>query len=121
MSVSHPDTVRNGIAEHVTDQVDGGTLRLFTSGAAIEIASLPLSTPAFLPASGGDVVADTITPDSTAVAGIAVEGQLRAANGTDIIILCSVGTGIEDINLSSNDIADGDTVDITSLTYSAPL
>lgn len=127
MAVTHPTAVRNGIADFVVDQVDGGTtnpqgdLLLQTAGEST-LATLNLSNPAFGAAAAGVATAAAISDETNATAGTATIGKLVDRDGTEIV-RCSVGaTGSgEDIELSSNVFSAGDTVRITSLTYTAPL
>ena len=122
MAVTHIDSIRNAMADVVVDSIDvggAGSLVLRTSGSA-EVATLPCSNPAFGPASGGTATASAITDDTDATGGTTdrfdfVNGSAAAAGFQG-----SVGTSGEDINLSSVVIGAGDTVSITSLTYTAP-
>lgn len=124
MAVTHPAAVRDGITNFVVDQLDEGsppgTLVFQTSGD-VEVATLTFSTPAFGASSGGTATANAITADSSATGGIIAKARLKNAAGTDKII-CSVTAtgGGGDIELSSVVVSAGQTVSITSLTYSAP-
>ena len=118
MAVTHPTATRNGIADYVVDQLDGGTLEIQTSGD-VEVATLTFGTPAFGSAAAGVATANSITDDTNATGGTAAKAQLKNSGGT-AIVNCSVGTSGQDINLSSVSIGAGDTVSISSLTYTAP-
>jgi hypothetical protein len=121
MAVTHPTTAtRNGLADYVVDQLDGGTLEIQTSGGT-EVATLTFGTPAFGAATGGTATANAITQDSSATGGTAARAQLKNSGGT-AIVQCSVTAtgGGGDITLSTVTIAASDTVSISSLTYSAP-
>lgn len=124
MSVTHPTAVRNGIADFVVDQLDEGTppgtLVMQTSGG-VTVATLTFSNTAFGSASSGTATAAAITSDTNAVGGTIAKAELRNAAGT-AKILCSVTAtgGGGDITLSSVIISAGQTVALTSLTYSAP-
>lgn len=122
MSVTHDSAIRNGIADHVVDQIDvGGTGNLiFDTAGDVEVATLPFSATAFGAAAAGVATANAITSDTNATGGTTTKARLVSGGGTTIV-RCSVGTSGEDINLSSNVIAASDTVQITSLTYTAPL
>jgi hypothetical protein len=120
MAVTHPTpSVRNGIADYVVDQLDGGTLEFQTSGAG-EVATLTFGTPAFGAATGGTATANAITSDTDASGGTIAQAVLRSSGAT-VIVACDVGTTGSDINLSSVAIGAGDTVEITGLTYAAPV
>lgn len=118
MAVTHPTATRNGIADYVVDQLDGGTLVINTSGD-VEVATLTFGTPAFGAAASGVATANSITADSSATGGTAAKAQLKNSGGTTIVE-CAVAASGSDINLSSVSIGSGDTVSISSLTYTAP-
>ncbi|HTK88435.1 MAG TPA: hypothetical protein VL329_11900 [Nitrospiraceae bacterium] len=123
MAVTHPTATRNGIADSVVDQLDEGTppgvLVFLTSGGST-VATLTLSNPAFGSAVGGTATANAITSDTNAVGGTIAKAELRNAAGT-AKILCSVTAtgGGGDITLSSLAISAGQTVSVSSLTYTA--
>lgn len=122
-AVTHPTAVRNGVADFVVDQLDEGTppgtLEFQTAGSA-EVATLAFSTTAFGAASTGTATAAAITSDTNATGGTVTKAVLQNAAGTDKI-LCSVTAtgGGGDIELSSVVISAGQTVAMTSLTYTA--
>jgi len=118
MAVTHETAARNGIADYIVDQLDGGTLEIQTSGD-VEVATLTFGTPAFGAAAAGVATANAITDDSSATGGTAAKAQLKTSGAT-AVVNCSVGTSGEDINLSSVSIGASDTVSISSLTYTAP-
>lgn len=121
-AVTHPTAVRNAIADLVVDLIDAGdsagTLEFRTSGDA-EVATLTFGDPAFGAASNGTATANAIASDTSATGGTAAKAVAKDSDDTDVFF-CSVGTTGEDINLSSVEIGNGDTVSMTSLTYSAP-
>ena len=121
-AVTHPATVRTTLADTVVDLIDAGagagTLFIQTSGD-VEVATLTFSDPAFGNAASGTATANSITDDSSATGGTAANFDAQDSDSNDVF-LGSVGTSGEDINLSSVSIGAGDTVSITSLTYSAP-
>lgn len=124
MAVTHPTAVRNGIADFVVDQLDEGTppgLLVFLTSGNVTVATLTFSNTAFGSATGGTATAASITADTNAVGGTIAKASLRNAAGTEKIA-CSVtaGGGGGDIELSSVVISAGQTVSMTSLTYSAP-
>lgn len=120
--VTHPTTVRNTLADAVVDLIDAGagagTLVFQTSGG-VEVATLTFSDPAFGAASSGTATANAITDDSSATGGTTTQFETRDSNSNDVFY-GAVGTSGQDINLSSVAIGAGDTVSVTSLTYSAP-
>src|SRR5215204_3030852 len=124
MAVTHPTAVRNSIADAVVDQLDEGTppgkLIMQTSGGTT-VATLTFPNPAFGAASGGTATAGAIVSDSSAAGGTIAKAELRNAAGT-AKVLCSVTAtgGGGDITLSSVVVGAGQTVAVSSLTYSAP-
>lgn len=123
MSVTHPTAVRTTVADTVVDLIDGGTppghLVMQTSGG-VTVATLTFAATAFGGAVAGVATAAAIVSDTNAVGGTIAKAELRNAAGT-AIILCSVTAtgGGGDITLSSVIISAGQTVSISSLTYTA--
>ena len=119
--VTHPTTVRNTLANAVVDLIDAGAgagTLIFQTSASATVATLTFSDPAFGNAAAGTATANAITSDTNAVGGTTDRAVARDSDANDVFY-CSVGTSGEDINLSSVAIAASDTVDVTSLTYSA--
>ena len=121
MAVTHTTTIRNGIADYVVDAIDSGgtgTLEFQTSGD-VEVATITFSATAFGAAAGGIATANSMTDDTNATGGTISKARIKNGSATEILA-CAVGTGGSDINLSSLSIGAGDTVSLTSLTYTAP-
>lgn len=118
MAVTHSTAARNGMADYIVDQLDGGTLVFQTSGD-VEVATLTFGTPAFGAASSGTATANAITADSSATGGTVAKAKFVTSGAADLVF-CAVGTSGSDINLSSLAIGATDTVSVSSLTYSAP-
>lgn len=124
MAVTHPVAIRSGIADYVVDQIDlntpPGKLIMQTIGGTT-VATLTFSNPAFGAAASGVATAAAITADSSAVGGTVAKAELRQGGGTPVV-LCSVTAtgGGGDITLNSIIISAGQTVSISSLTYTAP-
>lgn len=124
MAVTHPTAVRNGIADFVAAQINEGTppgTLVFQTSGDVTVATLTFSATAFGAASAGTATAAAITSDTNAVGGTIAKARLKNAAGTDKII-CSVTAtgGGGDIQLSSVIISAGQTVALSSLTYTAP-
>lgn len=123
-NVTHPTTVRNGIADYVTALLDAnGTGKLvFLTAGATEVATLSFTAPgsggAFGAATGGICTANVITDDSDATGGTMTNAAMKDGAG-NTIIACTVGTSGCDINMSGVAVGAGDTVRVTSLTYTA--
>jgi hypothetical protein len=125
MAVSHPVAVRNGLADFVVDQLDEGTppgKLVFQTAGSVAVATLTFAATAFGTAAGGTATANAIVSDTNAVGGTIAKAELRNAAGT-AKVLCSVTAtnGGGDIELSSVVISAGQTVSMSSLTYTAPL
>ena len=124
MSVTHHATIRNTLVNVVLTAIDAdagaGNLEFRTSVDA-EVATLPLADPAGTV--GGAILTFDTTPDledADATGGTIDRFSLEDNTG-DEIFYGSVGTSGEDINLSSLVVAAGDTVKVSSLTYTAPV
>lgn len=123
MSVTHPTAVRNGIADHVVDQLDvggAGKIVMQTAGS-VTVATLPFGATAFGAAAAGVATANAITSDTNAVGGTITKAELQT-NASVAKVLCSVTAtgGGGDIQLSSVIVSAGQTVQMSSLTYAAP-
>ena len=122
MAVTHSAATRNAIADAVLAEIDidvgAGTLEFQTSGAA-EVATLILTDPA------GTVTNEVLTfsaiADDTSATGGTVDRFVIKANSGGVRVLGNVLTSGGDINLSSLVVGAGDTVSISSLTYTAPV
>jgi len=121
-AVTHPTSVRNTVADAVVDLVDAGagagTIQFQTSGQ-VEVATLTYSDPAYGSAAAGTATANSITSDTNATGGTVAESHHYDSDSTEVFAT-AVGTSGSDINLSSLSVGSGDTVSMSSLTYSAP-
>jgi hypothetical protein len=125
MALTHSTAARNAAANAVVDLLDVGSTNasarlLFTTGGGTTLATLPMSATAFGNAASGVATANAITSDTNAaVSGTATVFHLTDKDNT-LVISGTVGNGSGgDINLSSNVITAGDTVSMSSLTYTA--
>lgn len=125
MAATHAAALRTILCDAGADSLDvgatdpSGDLRFLTAGDA-QVALLTLSNPAFGPASGPTATANAISPDTNASAGTIAKATLRNRDNADRIF-CSVTAtgGGGDIQLSSIVISAGQTVSLSSLTYTA--
>lgn len=123
MAVTHPTAVRDSVCNHIVDQLDEGTPPgnlIFRTSGDVEVATLPFSTTAFGASSSGTATASAITSDTSATGGTIAKATLENAAGT-AKINCSVTAsgGGGDIELSSVIVSAGQTVSVSSLTYTA--
>lgn len=132
MAITHSITIRNGLCNYVVDAIDGGTgagtLEFQTSGN-VEVATLTFTDPAFDDAgsAGGNAdgvaTANAITSDTSATGGTIAKFVVKESGGNTIFsgsVTASGGGG--DITTSGSlTIGAGDTVALSSFTYTAPL
>ena len=125
MAVTHSTAARNAAANAVVDLLDAGTppgdLVFLTSGDAT-VCTIELETTAFGAASNGvaTMAQGSGKTSDSATAGTIAKAEFRNAAGT-AVIFCACGTSGSDINIPGGlTLATGDTVTVTSLTYTAP-
>ena len=128
MALTHIVAVRNGLTNYVVDLLDVGAGAngdlVITNASGTELAVLGLSNPAF-DASGsaggnsdGVATAESITSDTSAVAGTAAIYIMRDCDDNEVwrgTVTATGGGG--DLEMSSVSFGTGDTVSITSFTY----
>jgi hypothetical protein len=93
-----------------------------TAATAAEVATLEMGTSAFGAAAAGVCTASTITDGTASTAGTVTICLFEASTEYGEVFRCAVTStgGGGDIELSSNVISSGQTISITSLTYTAP-
>lgn len=122
MAITLSTAARNAAADAVVDLIDGGTGAgnlVFQTSGDVEVATLAFSATAFGNASSGTATAASISDDTNATGGTVAKFEAQDGDST-MIFEGSVGTSGEDINLSSLAIGAGDTVSVSSLTYTQP-
>ena len=117
MALTHVVGTRNGLANYVVDQLDGGNLVIMTTGDAA-VATLGLAATGFGAATGGTATANAITDDTNATGGTAALFKMETSTNAEVF-RGTVATSGGDLNLSSLVIGNGDTVSVSSFTYSA--
>jgi hypothetical protein len=120
MAITHGSAIRDAVCNAVVDAIDvGGAGKLiFQTAASVAAATLNMSATAFGAAASGSATANAIASDTNAAGGTTTKFVINSGAGT-MIISGSVGTSASDINLSSTNIGVGDTVSVSSLTYTA--
>jgi len=125
-TLQHPTSVRNAIADTVVDLIDAGgsagKLKFYTADGGSLLAELTFSATAFGAAASGVATAAAITADSNTASGTVTWFEVEDSNGNLVfegdVTSDDVGTG--SIQLSSVALGTGDTVSVSSLTYTAP-
>ena len=121
---THPVAVINGAVDSIVDRLDVGTTNatgqlIFRTAANAEVATLNFSNPAFGAAAARVATAAAIADDTSATGGTIDHATWEDRDNNEVI-RSTVGTSGAEINLSSLSITAGDTVRITSLTYTGP-
>jgi hypothetical protein len=125
-TLQHPTLVRNTIADTVVDLIDAGgsagTLNFYTSNGGTLLATLTFSGTAFGAAASGVATAAAITEDANTAAGTVAWFEVHDSSGNTIFEgdVTDDDTGTGSILLSSTTLGTGDTLSVTSLTYTAP-
>ncbi len=128
MAVTHSTAARNAATDAVTALIGtSGNLKFRLSGTVgapgTAAATCPLSATAFGASASGTATANAITSDTNATgnASAVATATLETSGGT-VVIHCAVAASGSDINLTGGlTIGAGDTVAVTSLTYTALL
>ncbi len=116
MAVAHVATTRSNLASQtLTDIGNSGQMTLRTSAGG-EIATLTLPTTSGT-VSGAVLTFGTFTDDTNANAGTVDHLRLETSGGSEVFRFNATGDGV---TLSSTTISSGDTVQCSSLTYTAP-
>jgi hypothetical protein len=126
MGITHPTAIRNGLADYIASQVDGGSaakLKIYNDIALTTLlATFTLPDPSFGSASGGLITCGSITPVTASATGTA--GGFSVTDSSDTVVFkgdCGVaGSGAACI-LTTTSVTSGTTVTCNSLTYAAPV
>lgn len=119
------DTVtRDAQANAAVDLLDVGTTNpegrlIIQTAGDVEVATLPMSNPAFGNAATGVCTANAITDDASATGGTAANFILVDRDGNERMRGLVATSGAE-LNLSSVTIGASDTVSVSALTYTVP-
>lgn len=128
MALTHITALRNSLADLVVDAIDVGTTDAtgdlqfaVDSTFAVILATLAFANPAFAAAAGGVAVADPIASDTNAAGGGSTTAfRIRNRDNAEVLrgtVTATGGGG--DVQLSSTLVTNGDTVAITSMSYTA--
>ena len=121
MAITHGVNTRSALATTIISQIGaGGKMNIQTSGA-VTLASLTLGTSAFTAAVSGTITLSGVPIETTAIsAGTAGLFNVTTAGGT-VIYQGTIATGGGDLTIDNTSITVGQTVRVTSHTYSAPV
>lgn len=118
MAVEHSITAKNTATDAVTALVNGGTLVLYDGETLL--VELTLGTPAFAAAVNGTAALNAVDPAQAVAAGEADNFELCDSGGDPHIAgTVSMAGGGGDLILDNTNIANGQNVGISSLTYTA--
>lgn len=124
MAVSHSTATRNAIADLVVDRIDAGsgagTIKFYTSGNVL-MGSATFADPAFQSASGGSA---TMTAGAISavisLAGTNIMAKFKIFDSdSNEVFNGTVGTSGADLNLTSTEFNQNDSLTINSITYTA--
>ena len=126
MAVTLTTKARNAAADAVVDLIDEGSgaghIAFTLSNGTTVLCTCTMSDPAFGAASTGVATASAIAQGT--VSGSSNPSTIALAlfrdSDSEEMFRCAVGTSGSDINLSAVAVNNGDTIDITSLTYTQP-
>lgn len=127
MAVTLTTAARNAACDAIVDLLDGGSGDAtgdiaFSTSAPATLCVCNLSATAFGAASSGVATAASIS--SGTVSGSSNPSTVALAlfrnKANTEIFRCAVGTSGSDINLSSVSVNDGDTISVSSLTFTVP-
>lgn len=124
MGITLTTGARNAKVNACVDLIDVGTtdangdLVIMTSGD-VEVATLACTNPAFGAAASGVATANAISSDTSATGGTAARHKFQDRNNTEVF-RGTTGTSGADLILTSVAIGVGDTVSVSSYTYTQP-
>ena len=127
MAITHSTAARNAAADAVTALLDAGSTNpngqmIIRTAAEAPLATINHSATAYGAAVGGVCTAGALTDDTNANAGTAAIVTEEDRDNTEVwrgTVTATGGGG--DLELSSIAIGAGDTVSISSATYTAPV
>lgn len=122
MAITHNATIRNTLTVAIRDAIDAGAgagKLVFLTSADSAVATLTLSKPCGT-VSGAVLTFASITSDTNAAGGVIQKFKITTSAGTEIVY-GSVATSGADINLSNVTVLAGDSLSLSSLTYTAPV
>lgn len=121
MAVTHGTATRNKLATQILTDIDIGTAGslVFRTSGDVEVATLALSAVSGVVA-GAVLTFSTVSDDTNATGGTTTKFTIEDSSSV-AVLFGAVAVSGADINLSSTNVSAGDTVAVTSLTYTAPV
>lgn len=122
MAITHATNVRSTLATAVRDAIDNGPAAgklVFMTSGDVTVATLTMSDPCGS-VLNGVLTFSAISSDTNAVGGTVAKFKLTTSDNINVLF-GAVGTSGSDINLSTLSVGAGDTVSVSSLTYTAAL
>ncbi|MDA9855381.1 hypothetical protein N9C80_03020 [Paracoccaceae bacterium] len=119
MAITLTTRAKNAALDGIVDEIDsGGSGNLqILDAAGNELATLPLTNPAFGAASDGSVTANSITTDTTVNAGTATQFKVFTSGGSEVFRgTVTVTSGGGDLTLTNVNLFAGDTLAVSSFT-----
>jgi hypothetical protein len=122
MALDHETAVRDVLADAIDTAVNasGAGNCVFDTSGDVEVATIVLSATAFGASSSGTITLASTTDDTSATGGTVAKFKFETGASTRIFggtVTAPAGGG--DMEMSSLSVGAGDTVSITSFTYSA--
>lgn len=121
---THPTNVRNAMADTVVDLLDVGSTNdpriVFETSGDAEVATVDMDGGTAFGAAAAGVATVTSTVDDTNATGGTMDHVVLSDNDNADVILATIGTSGTDFIVSSLVVPGGATVQVTSLTYTAP-
>lgn len=119
MAITHAAATRNNLANQILSDIGSSGKVVFMTSGDVEVATLALSATAGV-VSGPTLTYNSISSDTDATGGTIALFKVTTSSDVEIYrgtVTATGGGG--DIELSSLVISAGDTVSITSMTYTA--
>jgi len=119
MALTLSITAKNAVLDGLVDTIDGGagsqgSIKIFDDSDT-ELATLPLSNPAFGSANNGTVLANSVTNDNTVVTGTASTFKVYNTDGLELFSGTVTGLGGGgDLILSNINLVVGDSISVSS-------
>lgn len=120
MAITLTTRAKNAALDGIVDEIDSGSsagnLQILDADGN-ELATLPLTNPAFGAANNGSVTANTITTDTTVNAGTATQFKVFTSGGSEVFSgTVTVTSGGGDLTLTNVNLFAGDTLAVSSFT-----